>query len=66
MEKSYFLSAEEPFNRFVEAFAAEVDTYLDGRKLGPVGSEDPAGMTWEEVQELEAFIDEQNKKKGRK
>ena len=66
MEKSYFFSTEEAFGRFVEAFAIEVGVYLDDRQVGKVNPEDPAGMTWDEVRELEATIDEMNRKKDQK
>lgn len=67
MEKAYFFSTEEPFGRFVEAFAAEVVAYLDDRRVGTkVNPEDPASMTWEELRELEEAIDEMNQKKGKK
>lgn len=66
MEEAYFFSTEEPFGRFVEAFAAEVSAYLQDRHVGKVIPEDPAGMTWDEIRELEDALDEANKNKGRK
>ena len=66
MEEAYFLSTEEPFGRFVEAFAAEVSAYLQDRQVGRINPEDPASMTWDEVRELEDTINEMNKKKDRK
>lgn len=66
MEKSYFLASEEAFGRFVEAFAAEVDAYLDNRQLGKVNPEDPASMTWDEIRELEEAVDEMKKKGGKR
>jgi hypothetical protein len=66
MEKAYFLSTEEAFGRFVEAFATEVSAYLDGRRVGRATPEDPASITWDELRELEEAIDEMNRKKGEK
>lgn len=66
MEEAYFFSTEEPFGRFVEAFAAEVSAYLRDRQVGRVNPEDPASMTWDEVRELEEAIDEMNEKKDHK
>jgi hypothetical protein len=67
MEKAYLLSADETFGRFLEAFAEEVDTYLDDRRLGQVDPGDPASMTWKELEDLEASMSlKPNKRKASK
>lgn len=65
LDKAHALGAQEPFFRFLEAFASEVNDYLDGRQVAQVDPRDPASMTWKEMEDLEIAASLAAKKRER-
>lgn len=62
MEKAFLGGKEQQFLRCLGAFASEVDTYLDDQRIQQVL---PQGedMTWDELRELEDFMNRSPKRK---
>lgn len=61
MEKAYLLAADETFGRCLEAFAEEMDVYLDDRRLGQADPKGVPSLTWQEQEGLERALDRAHK-----